>query len=79
MEVNPETVKATLLKFEDGWFGADKYTEFTLALFDGVLEVHAGGKKVKSMNVPKDQGAVGFWVDKEGAIGVKDVWFNKKQ
>ena len=70
---------AVVLKFEDAWFGEDKFTEFELALIDGVLEVRAGGKKVKSMNVSKDQGAVGFVLEKEGAIGIKDIWFNKKK
>jgi hypothetical protein len=70
---------AVLRKFEDAWFGEDRFTEFELTLLDGVLSVHTGGKKVKSMNVSKENGAIGFLVDKEGAIGVKDVWFNRKK
>jgi len=70
---------AAILKFEDAWFGEDKYTEFELTLLDGVLSVTANGKKVKSMNVTKESGAIGFLVEKEGAIGIKDIWFNKKK
>ena len=76
----PESVKQTVVvKFEDSWFGEEKWQEFEASVMDGVFTLHAGGKKVKTQNVAKVAGVFGFVVGKEGAIGVKDIWFNKKK
>lgn len=68
-----------LVKIEESWFGDDKWTKFEAYLLDGTLNFKANGKTVKSMTVPKDAGVIGFVIGKESAIGIKDIWNNKKK
>ncbi|MEN8149657.1 MAG: hypothetical protein ABFS86_07525, partial [Planctomycetota bacterium] len=71
--------QTVVVKFEESWFGEEKFTEFEAAVMDGVFTLTANGKKVKTQNVTKASGRFGFVVGKEGAIGVKDIWFNRKK
>lgn len=69
----------SIIQIDDSWYGEDKWTEFEAHLLDGTLKLKANGKTVKSLTVPKDAGVVGFVIAKESAVGIKEVWNNKKK
>ena len=60
------------------WMNKDaEWTEFEAIAFDTVLTIKAGGKQVFKGAIHKERGFLGFVIDPESAIAVKDVVWHR--
>jgi hypothetical protein len=57
----------------------NEWTEFEATVLDGKLTVKADGKVVHNGTVHKEQGFIGFLIEPNSAIGVKDIVWNRPQ
>lgn len=63
-----------VVKLEDSWF-TEPWNAVEIWCRDGLLKIRVNDKEVYTGKVPSERGLIGFHVDKNSAIGVKDfVW-----
>ena len=67
-----------VVKLDDAWF-PEPWNEFEAWCRDGLLKIKVNGKEVYTGKVPTEQGFMGFRIEKDSAIGLKDIVFSRPQ
>ncbi len=67
---------AVVVDLKPEWL-TEEWTEVAMEVFGPKMTIYVAGKAVGEVVVPEDQGAIGFVIDANSAIGLKDIAYSR--